>query len=62
MRTEALQAEDLARVLFVLSFRSEDVGSVPFLAELLARARMDTRLACELGPLATAEAKGGDGC
>lgn len=54
--TDLLQSSVLGRLLFVLSFRSEDVGGMPFLAELLSRATTDTRRTLQIGPLTTEDA------
>jgi hypothetical protein len=53
---ELLQTSVRGRLLFVLSFRSEDVAGMPFLAELLSRADTDTRRTLEIGPLTTQDA------
>jgi hypothetical protein len=45
-----------ARLLFVMSFRSEDVTNFPFLERLLARADSPVRRSLHLAPLTTAEA------
>jgi len=51
-----LQAGAPGRLLFVLSFRSEDVPGMPFLGDLLAGATTDTRRTLRVGPLETADA------
>ncbi len=53
---DLLQPAEQARVLFVLSFRSEDVAGMPLLRELLARATTGARRVLEIGPLTAADA------
>jgi tetratricopeptide (TPR) repeat protein len=51
-----LESFERARLLFILSFRSEEISNLPFLEQLLARAGTPAARAIELGPLSTADA------
>ncbi len=53
---DLLQNPTPGRILFVLSFRSEEVAGTPLLRELLSQARTDARRTLEIGPLETGEA------
>ena len=53
---DLLHAAVPGRLLFVLSFRSEDVAGMPFLRGLLARADTSAHRTLEIGPLTTADA------
>ncbi|MFI5280882.1 MAG: hypothetical protein ACHQU1_10320, partial [Gemmatimonadales bacterium] len=48
---DLLQVDAPGRLLFVLSFRSEDVAGAPLLAGLVSQAHTDTRRTLEIGPL-----------
>ncbi len=54
--SDLLEVAGPGRLLFVLSFRSEDVEGAPFLSDLLARATTDARRLLRIGPLATEDA------
>lgn len=53
---DMLQWDGDLRLLFILSFRSEEVPNVPWLQALINRAESATRRALEVGPLTTWEA------
>lgn len=55
---QVLRWSDRLRVLFVLSFRSEDVSALPLLSRLLSAAATQCRRVVELGPLSMDDASG----
>ncbi len=55
---ELLQSCGAAPVMFILSFRSEEVANLPFLERLLASADTHSRRILEIGPLTTDNAAG----
>jgi hypothetical protein len=53
---ELLESFQRARLLFVLSFRSEEIANLPFLGQLLDRVDGESMRALELGPLSRSDA------